>query len=854
MKALSVQQPWADLIIRGKDVENRTWSTNYRGPLLIHAGATLRNGPIIKKAYGPDHEWELGGIVGIVDLVDCVKGHESPWAQPNAWHWVVKNPRRVPFVPMKGTLGLFEVTWPSDIPPRLHRRDERPFGAVAELFARLAAPIDELARVLPLPSLHAMVAALGNPPLPNDEGARAAFAERYRRRLNTVLNVLSDTDRRALLAAAGLSARSHMQAWVNSLGGLREEDIADDPEDLGAEAEGGEGNPATHDDDDFIVEMDKAEVVKQLRIKLEDDYLYYFDVDSVMRVPGGDLDAEPELVMEAGVQREPGFRYFIDERGDLLRCPQTRRHGLPIDAPLVVDVLEWVGFDGGRAALAALCDVRKVPRRRSIAETAEELSRSYRGDLAALIQDLRPEDLVSTLGDGIEIKNGWWSLPDAETMSLDELRAVAKRALCELDTSGLVLEDEDEDEDENQEGEEEAQEPDGNEDDEDDDLIARLRERLAQYSGRRAFEVRSLLKKAELGDFARLRTDRFQELRGLVDAAGYVLCDAEGTPFTFESASPGIEARVRLTPKTATTGAALTPTTPNAAPAPADPSAAVPPTPAPAGAARTAPEASDEPEEQDADSDADDDVIVRLRERLAQYGGRRAVEVRSLLKKAELGDFVRLRTDRFQELRRLIDAAGFVLCDAEGTPFAADSASPGIDARVRLTPKTAGTDAATGAAPPPNTASAAPSPADPSAASAPTPVPPAAESTGAPPTPTPQAAAGSGVSDYETAVARLRLLTSVPWPERRTSPIWPSEFISIACERPLEDTQRRMLSLLSTKLADGGHEVDAALSVVQATHDRGRLAALVDAFELLNDGASDVGERARTLRQRLKLA
>jgi hypothetical protein len=38
MKILSVRQPWAALIVSGhKDIENRTWSTRYRGPVLIHA-------------------------------------------------------------------------------------------------------------------------------------------------------------------------------------------------------------------------------------------------------------------------------------------------------------------------------------------------------------------------------------------------------------------------------------------------------------------------------------------------------------------------------------------------------------------------------------------------------------------------------------------------------------------------------------------------------------------------------------------------------------------------------------------------------------------------------------------------
>jgi hypothetical protein len=42
VKALSIRQPWAWLIVTGyKDIENRSWRTNYRGPLLIHAGRAI---------------------------------------------------------------------------------------------------------------------------------------------------------------------------------------------------------------------------------------------------------------------------------------------------------------------------------------------------------------------------------------------------------------------------------------------------------------------------------------------------------------------------------------------------------------------------------------------------------------------------------------------------------------------------------------------------------------------------------------------------------------------------------------------------------------------------------------------
>ena len=40
MKVIVIRQPWAWLIVNGiKDIENRSWRTRYRGPLLIQASA-----------------------------------------------------------------------------------------------------------------------------------------------------------------------------------------------------------------------------------------------------------------------------------------------------------------------------------------------------------------------------------------------------------------------------------------------------------------------------------------------------------------------------------------------------------------------------------------------------------------------------------------------------------------------------------------------------------------------------------------------------------------------------------------------------------------------------------------------
>jgi ASCH domain len=111
MKTLSIRQPWASLIIyAGKTVENRTWRTTYRGPLLIHAGrrrdpagfsAIARMGIEIPELY-------FGGIIGRVQLVDIVEDSASEWAIAGQHHWILEEPEPLPFTPSKGRLGLYD--------------------------------------------------------------------------------------------------------------------------------------------------------------------------------------------------------------------------------------------------------------------------------------------------------------------------------------------------------------------------------------------------------------------------------------------------------------------------------------------------------------------------------------------------------------------------------------------------------------------------------------------------------------------------------------------------------------------------------------------------------------------------
>jgi hypothetical protein len=116
MKVIVIRQPWAWLIVHGfKDIENRTWATRYRGTLLIQASAgrpTKRNLEEArlfarKRVVELPENFERGGIVGMVELKDCVTRSRSKWFEGPVG-WVVSRPRRLPFIPLKGQLGLFD--------------------------------------------------------------------------------------------------------------------------------------------------------------------------------------------------------------------------------------------------------------------------------------------------------------------------------------------------------------------------------------------------------------------------------------------------------------------------------------------------------------------------------------------------------------------------------------------------------------------------------------------------------------------------------------------------------------------------------------------------------------------------
>lgn len=73
MKTLTINQPFATLIVEGlKEYEFRTWKTNYRGEILIHAGKGVDKKAMKKYEY-LGLEYPKGCIIGKTTITDCIK-------------------------------------------------------------------------------------------------------------------------------------------------------------------------------------------------------------------------------------------------------------------------------------------------------------------------------------------------------------------------------------------------------------------------------------------------------------------------------------------------------------------------------------------------------------------------------------------------------------------------------------------------------------------------------------------------------------------------------------------------------------------------------------------------------------
>lgn len=132
MKALTICQPYAELIARGlKPIENRTWPTRYRGQLLIHAGKSREWMDDGDTDVYPD--MVFGAIIAIAELIHCVRlehlppklsGHEHA---NGPWCWILAHVQRIEPIPARGAQGLwdFDEPLPPSAPVSQRARSER---------------------------------------------------------------------------------------------------------------------------------------------------------------------------------------------------------------------------------------------------------------------------------------------------------------------------------------------------------------------------------------------------------------------------------------------------------------------------------------------------------------------------------------------------------------------------------------------------------------------------------------------------------------------------------------------------------------------------------------------------------
>lgn len=172
VRGFSLWQPWASLVALGvKTIETRSWSTKYRGPLMIHASkrppevgqwfgswcvSQHRNGRAIH-SYPPPREtpgWylmPLGAFVATCNLVDVLPIYEPGERIPVAWQ------RHVAYTGRDNNLWIWEGPGDTEVactgrPPWVHTdiTNQGPFGDFTS--GRFAWLLDDIQRVEPIPA------------------------------------------------------------------------------------------------------------------------------------------------------------------------------------------------------------------------------------------------------------------------------------------------------------------------------------------------------------------------------------------------------------------------------------------------------------------------------------------------------------------------------------------------------------------------------------------------------------------------------------------------------------------------------------------------------------------------------
>lgn len=122
MKAITLKEPWASLVVNGyKTYEFRSRKTNFRGKILIHAAKCCDKNNIDRfKSYNLDYG--VGEIIGEAEIVDCIKVTEplrkhlleldnvvyKESGYKETYAYVIKNAKKYDkYIPCKGNLSIW---------------------------------------------------------------------------------------------------------------------------------------------------------------------------------------------------------------------------------------------------------------------------------------------------------------------------------------------------------------------------------------------------------------------------------------------------------------------------------------------------------------------------------------------------------------------------------------------------------------------------------------------------------------------------------------------------------------------------------------------------------------------------
>ena len=128
MKVLTIQEPYATFIMQGlKKIETRSWKTNYRGEIYIHAGKskqflkTIDNEQVLSLVK--QNNMNYGKIICKTELVDCIymteefieyikinypEEYKLGIYKVGRYAWILKNTKKLNTkIPAKGKLNIW---------------------------------------------------------------------------------------------------------------------------------------------------------------------------------------------------------------------------------------------------------------------------------------------------------------------------------------------------------------------------------------------------------------------------------------------------------------------------------------------------------------------------------------------------------------------------------------------------------------------------------------------------------------------------------------------------------------------------------------------------------------------------